>query len=352
MSEPTGTAPAGEALTSRRLAALNNMPTGEAAAFYAGQLGWPVVPIAGLVGEHCGCRRRAACEHPAKHPLTPGGIKAASTDPVQVREWWTHWPWAGVGILTGTRSGLVVVDVDPAHGGRDSLSALRSKGVRLPRTLWARTGGGGWHLFYAHPGRHVANTTGRLGSVTLAGVDLRGDGGYVVAAPSGHRSGRRYSWANGPETLAVIPVFIAERPDLDTTHAPARPARADRQSAYVAAALEGECRRVAAAPEGLRSDTLNRAAFSLGTLVGAGTLDETLVVESLAAAAAAASRTGESPLGAREAMATIRSGLARGIERPRALDPAPGPSSPSHRPVAASAGSPARHHTNASRPKL
>jgi len=342
MAEPIGAA----------LARLNDLPAGDAAAFYAGQLGWPVVPIAGLVGEHCGCRRRAACEHPAKHPLTAGGIKAASTDPVQVHEWWTHWPWAGVGILTGARSGLVVVDVDPAHGGRDSLSALRSKGVQLPRTLYARTGGGGWHLFYAHPGRHVANATGHLGSVTLTGIDLRGDGGYVVAAPSGHHSGCRYTWASGPETLAVMPAFIAERPDVGASRTPARPARADRQAAYVAAALEGECRRVAAAPEGLRSDTLNRAAFSLGTLVGAGTLDEALVVESLAAAAAAASRSGESPFGAREAMATIRSGLARGIERPRSLDPAPGASSLSRHPGAASAGTPARHHTSAPRPRL
>ena len=342
MTEPIGAA----------LARLNDLPAGDAAAFYAGRLGWPVVPIAGMIGDHCGCRRRAGCEHPAKHPLTPGGIKAASADPDQVREWWTHWPWAGVGLLTGARSGLVVVDIDPAHGGRESLAALRSERSELPRTLYARTGGGGWHLFYAHPGHHVANSTGRLGSRTVPGVDLRADGGYVVAAPSGHRSGGRYTWASGPETLAAMPAFIAERPDAGAPRTPARPARADRQAAYAAAALEGECRRVAAAPEGQRSDTLNRAAFSLGTLVGSGTLDEALVVESLAAAAAAASRLGERPLGAREAMATIRSGLARGIERPRSLGPGPGASSSSRHPVAASPGTPARHHTSAPRPRL
>jgi hypothetical protein len=351
MNEPTSTWPPTEALNGTVLAALNTTPAGEAAAFYAEQLGWPVVPIAGMVGEHCGCRRRAACEHPAKHPLTPGGIKAASADPDQVREWWAHWPWAGVGLLTGSHSGLVVVDVDPAHGGRESLAALRGSEAELPRTLYARTGGGGWHLFYAHPGHHVANSTGRLGARMLPGIDLRADGGYVVAAPSGHRSGGRYTWAAGPETLAAMPTWVAQRSDATQVPMPARPARADRLAAYAAAALEGECRRVATAPEGLRSDTLNRAAFSLGTLVGAGVLDESLVVDSLAAAAAAASRSGERPLGSREAMATIRSGLARGIERPRALHPAP---STPHlvRTAAPPPGGPACHHTTGHGPRL
>ena len=93
-----------------------------------------------------------------------------------------------------------------------------------------------------------------------------------------------------------------------------------RLSTYAAAALEGECRRVASAPEGLRSDQLNRAAFSLGTLVGAGALVEADVVAALATAAAAASQAGSTPLGAREAIATIRSGLQEGMRRPRQLN--------------------------------
>ncbi|MGH9182027.1 MAG: bifunctional DNA primase/polymerase, partial [Acidimicrobiales bacterium] len=138
-----------------------------------------MVPVAWMADGHCGCRTGAGCAHPAKHPLSRGGLKAATTDPARLDEWWGHWPAAGVGIVTGTRSGIVVVDVDPAHGGNDSLSSLQEAGVGLPRTLYARTGGGGWHLFYAAPEAPVANSIGRLGRRELPGIDLRGEDGYV-----------------------------------------------------------------------------------------------------------------------------------------------------------------------------
>ena len=84
-------------------------------------------------------------------------------------EWFSHWPGAGVGVLTGVASGLVVVDVDPAHGGKDSLARLRVTGTGLPRTLYARTGRGGWHLFYRRPEVPVGNATGRLGPSSWPG---------------------------------------------------------------------------------------------------------------------------------------------------------------------------------------
>lgn len=301
------------------LAAWNRSRPGAAAAHYA-RRGWPVVPIAGMVSGHCGCRRGEACEHPAKHPLTPGGIKAATTDQAQIAEWWAHWPWAGVGIVTGANSGLAVVDVDVAHGGKETLERLVGEGALSP-TLSVRTGSDGWHLYYAHPGERLANATGRLGARELQGVDLRADGGYVVAPPSGHRSGRRYAWRAGDDSIVALPTWIVPRAAQTPAPSPALPAVGrDRLLAYAEAALEGECRRVAAAPEGLRNDTLNRAAFSLGTLVGAGVLDEARVVESLASAASMTSRSGERPLGATEMQATISSGLARGRQRPRGLN--------------------------------
>jgi hypothetical protein len=105
--------------------------------------------------------------------------------------WLRDWPEAGLGIVTGAISGLVVLDVDPAHGGDASLERLEREHGRLPATLESRTGGGGRHLYFAHPGGLVRN------KVALApGIDLRGDGGYVVAPPSLHASGRRYAWVD------------------------------------------------------------------------------------------------------------------------------------------------------------
>src|SRR5207245_1320032 len=116
-----------------------------------------------------------------------------STVDATIRGWWDRWPWANIGVAAGARSGLVVIDVEPAHGGNESLDHLQSLMGSLPVTLTASTGGGGWHLFFTHPGRGIElrNTAGRLPGITdpLPGVDLRGDGGYVVAAPSRHRSG-------------------------------------------------------------------------------------------------------------------------------------------------------------------
>lgn len=316
-----------DGLSGEELACLNDATAATAARQYAA-LGWPVMPIAGMVGDSCGCRARAACEHPAKHPLNRGGTKGASADPAQVAEWWEHWPWAGVGIVTGARSGLVVLDVDPGHGGSRSLEELRQGGVGVERTLYAHSGGGGWHLYYAHPGFEVRNTTGHLGGQALAGVDLRADGGFVVAPPSGHLKGGRYQWARGPAGVEAIPAWMTERPGKPRVSAP-KVEHLDRVARYASTALEGECRRVAATPEGFRNDALNRAAFSLGTLVGAGALAPEVVVESLAQAAAIASERGAQPLGPGDAMRTIRSGMAAGMERPRILGISGAPGRPS-----------------------
>lgn len=311
------------------LAALNGAGALAAAREYVA-LGWPVLPIAGMVGPSCGCRARSACEHPAKHPLNRGGTKTASTDVAQVAEWWDHWPWAGVGIVTGVRSGLVVLDVDPRHGGTHSLEELRERGLELTRTLYAHTGGNGWHLYYGHPGFEVHNTTGRVGARQLGGLDMRGDGGFVVAPPSGHVDGGCYRWSSSAGAVEVIPSWMTQRADPARATSP-RVEHLDRVIKYASTALEGECRRVAAAPEGLRNETLNRAAFALGTLVSTGALSAEAVVESLARAAAVASEQGVKPLGPLDAMRTIRSGLAAGMQRPRSLG---GPGAPD-RPVPA-----------------
>ena len=118
----------------------------------------------------------------------------------EINEWYRRWPTANVGIVTGSISGLVVLDIDPRHGGEQSLAQWEKAYEPLPLTLEARTGGGGRHLYFQHPGGVIHNRVG-----IAPGIDLRGDGGCVVAPPSIHSSGEAYTWVMGhePGTLAL-----------------------------------------------------------------------------------------------------------------------------------------------------
>jgi hypothetical protein len=168
-------------------------PRLESVLLYA-SLGWRVMPLHSvtLTGSiHCTCGYQD-CQSPAKHPRTERGLKDATTDDATIRDWWRRWPGANVGIATGADSGIVVLDVDAGKGGSDSLAALMSEHGEIPETIEAATGGGGMHIYFRHPGRaHVIrNSASRVGP----GIDVRGDGGYVVAPPSSHISGGAYRW--------------------------------------------------------------------------------------------------------------------------------------------------------------
>ena len=111
------------------------------------------------------------------------GLHDATTDAVTIAGWWTQYPDANVGIATGAASGVVVVDVD----GEAGEAALAQYGP-LPATVESRTGKGR-HLLYT--GSDVRNSAGKLGPQ----LDVRGDGGYIVAPPSIHPNGHAYRWA-------------------------------------------------------------------------------------------------------------------------------------------------------------
>jgi len=121
----------------------------------------------------------------------------------EIARWFRRWPDANVGIVTGRISGIVVVDVDARHGGPDSVAAAEARHGPLPATVEVATGGGGRHLYYVHPGLAMANRV-----AMLPGVDLRGDGGCIVAPPSVHPNGRRYAWVagRGPGDQALAPL--------------------------------------------------------------------------------------------------------------------------------------------------
>jgi hypothetical protein len=82
--------------------------------------GWLVLPLFSVAEGECTCGVRN-CTNAGKHPRTPHGVKDASADKKRVGGWFGKWPHANVGIRTGRESGLVVLDVDPRHGGDASL---------------------------------------------------------------------------------------------------------------------------------------------------------------------------------------------------------------------------------------
>jgi hypothetical protein len=175
----------------------------EAALSYAGR-GLPVIPLHSPVeGRNCSCGRSDCTSH-AKHPRTPNGLRDATTDESTVIAWWSRWQEANVGIVTGVRSGLVVLDVDVQHGGQGTLNEREQKHGWLPRAPEVLTGGGGKHVYFAHPGREVRNSAGKLGP----GLDVRGDGGYVVAPPSVHENGRAYKWLRGLGSPPPPPAWL------------------------------------------------------------------------------------------------------------------------------------------------
>jgi hypothetical protein len=123
--------------------------------------------------------------------------------PDEIAGWYRRSPERNVAIVTGAVSGLVVLDVDPRHGGAEGLAQLERAHGALPPTLEAETGGGGRHLYFASGEGSVRNKVG-----LAPGVDVRGEGGCVVAPPSLHASGRRYRWVagRGPDDVPPAPL--------------------------------------------------------------------------------------------------------------------------------------------------
>jgi hypothetical protein len=185
------------------------MDTLKAALAYA-QRGWLVVPLHNPKQGVCSCRKQG-CSSPGKHPRTEHGLKDGTKDARQIEQWFARWPDANVGILTGQASGLVVLDVD-GEDGKASLQALTAAHAPLPKTLCVKTGRAGsdgkrkgCHYYFRAPaGAPIRNSAGNLGK----GLDVRGEGGYVVAPPSLHPSGLLYEWLAPEQPLADLPAWL------------------------------------------------------------------------------------------------------------------------------------------------
>ncbi|MBM2623409.1 bifunctional DNA primase/polymerase [Actinoplanes sp. LDG1-06] len=271
----------------------------------------PVLPLhsPGVDGR-CSCRAGARCSSPGKHPRLRKGLHGASRHPEVVRRWWSLWPYANIGLATGTV--LDVCDIDTNDGLHQILDLL--KVIRLSGPL-IRTGRG-WHLWYASAG-----LPSRI--AILPGVDWRGRGGFVVAPPSLHVSGIRYRFrqpwdtAHLPACPPALSLLVAPQPPAVPEAAPIADV-----SRYGQAALTGEVERVLRAPRpvildgrrisgGGRNATLNRAAFRLGQLAERTGMTEATARRALTQAALRAG------LGRAEVHRTFASGWHAGLRSPR-----------------------------------
>lgn len=239
-----------------------------------------------------------------KTPATKHGLKDATTDPDQIRRWWAAMPSANVGAATGDP--FDALDIDGPEG-EATLSRLVDRFGPLPETTEQRTGRGRQVFFAADP--RLRNSAGRIG----LGIDVRAAGGYVVAAPSIHPTGARYTWtrragfAPWPEWL--LEAQLRETQESKPALPPPPPSRASRR--YGAAALDSAAARVASAPEGTRNSTLNGEAHSVAQLVAGGELESTEAEAVLLEAARSAG------LPDAEARRTLDSAFRAGKAKPR-----------------------------------
>ena len=178
--------------------------TRKSRAYKYAALGLHVVPLHTIVNGCCSCDAASDCAHPGKHPRTPNGVKDATTVRKTIKGWWNRWPDANIGIATGRSSDIFVLDVD-GEDGKAGLEKLKAKHGSLPNTVTIKTGKGR-HLYFRCNGARVGNSVGKLGE----GIDVRGDGGYVVAAGSIHVSGVDYRFVDG---RGLHELEIASAPD-------------------------------------------------------------------------------------------------------------------------------------------
>jgi putative DNA primase/helicase len=295
-----------------------------AAVRYASR-GYPVFPCHHPTPSGgCSCGD-VACGNIGKHPRTINGLKNATTDEDQVRAWWAKWPDANIGLRCGGQERLVILDVDDP----DAATTLPAPLPATYTTQTGRNGGSGRHYWYRLPdGVTLTNSRGALPDK----IDIRGDGGYVIAPPSLHATGERYRVAERRK-IAELPAMIvqltaaAKRASVPPRTPPREWLDQDGTS-YGRRALDAETALVARAAEGTRNEQLNRSAFSLGQLVAGGELAEDATVQRLEAAAAACG------LPDAEAASTIRRAIADGAQQPRSA-----PATPPHAPPPAAPAS-------------
>ena len=156
----------------------------------------------------CSCRKDG-CHAAGKHPMTPNGLKDATLNEILASNWFDvpyHAPNVGIRTgLAGDGSGFIALDIDTKHDGHNTLAELVAEHGPLPPTPTTRTGSGGAHHLFEHPGNGaVIKNRASL----FKGIDVRGDNGYIVVPPSRHKSGGEYIWEPGlaPQDIPIAPI--------------------------------------------------------------------------------------------------------------------------------------------------
>lgn len=290
----------------------------ELAQHYVAQ-GWPVFPCRSHAEEHVDQATGEIITLGEKTPFTPNGFKGATRFPRIIERWWSDWPDAAVGLPTGEKTGFFALDIDNKPGGAngfDWLAEMEAEHGPLPDTARVTSPNGGLHIYF----KYVVGTRNR--GALGAGVDIRSEGGYVLAAGSTMANGRSYKWETNTREIADAPAWL-----LDLLLPKSAPAHtqyslsAATNNAYVDAAVDRELADLAGAPMGTRNNALNDAAFSIGTIVGAGAISEAEARALLQDVARGWGRDWS------RCCKTIENGLKAGIQNPRHI---PEPDFPAH----------------------
>lgn len=160
-------------------------------------------PVYGVQNNVCLCKEGLNCKTPGKHPSINKGFYSATNKVEELQRLLKSRKYPNIGIRTGKISNLIALDIDPKNDGYESIKKLKAS---WPITPTSETGSGGEHRLFTYPINLIVKSTTDL----LPGVDIRAEGGYIVAPPSLHVSGRRYSWDTN---FNLDSVEIAPPPD-------------------------------------------------------------------------------------------------------------------------------------------
>lgn len=255
-----------------------------------------------------------------KRPLTPRGFKDATTDHAAIRRMFANPRAVMIGVPTGEAWGVIVVDVDVKNGAQGD-AWLQENAHRLPQTRTIRTGSGGLHIYLLWPGRPVKNSASKI----APGIDVRGDGGYVIVPPSpGYVVADDAPIAEAPEWLLALLLPPDPAPAPAPLLVPPRPVTSTGTSRLGRDTLAERCAEIVNAPDGGKHAAVNEAAFSVGGLVARGHLEEGEAWAALRDALGAILHRCKDQ---RAAERTLRRAFEEGKARPQDVDP-PEPEDP------------------------